>query len=168
MPRGDERALYAAQRPVRCGRKKVHQDDLTETVIRLQKSDVNAVHLLEVLDHIDLGSCVSCLFDRSFVDVENDDYGYDNDIDDMYFGVEQGLDSRPSYTEILAFMIRISIRVRLTGSYFPRTAHTLVEEGRHSLHHTTCAFCIPMHLGICSTPRLMQHRHAAPLHVVAN
>lgn len=91
MPRDDERAFYTAQRPVRCGRKSVYQDDLIEMVIRRQKSDVQAVHLLKIPDHVDFGSYVSCIFVRSFDDFENDGYGYDNDVDDdICFGVEQG------------------------------------------------------------------------------
>jgi hypothetical protein len=75
MPRDDERALCAAKRPIQCGKKNVHQDGLTDMVIRRQKSDVNAVHLVKNLDHVDLGSRFSCLFDRSFGDVKNNDYG---------------------------------------------------------------------------------------------
>ena len=74
MPR-DERVLYAAKRPIQCGKKNVHQDGLTDMVIRRPKSDVNAVHL---------GSHVSGLFERSFGDVENDDYGYDDTWDNDY------------------------------------------------------------------------------------
>ena len=80
MPRDDERALCATKRPIQCG-KNVHQDDLTDMVIRRQKSDVNAVHLVKNLEYVDLGSHVSCLFDRSFGEVEKDDHGYDYDID---------------------------------------------------------------------------------------
>jgi hypothetical protein len=73
MPRDDKRALCAAKRPIQCGKKNVHQDDLTDMVIRRQKSDVNAVYLVKNLDHVDLGSRFSYLFDRSFGNVENDD-----------------------------------------------------------------------------------------------
>lgn len=52
--------------------------------IRRQKSDVNGVHLVKNLDHVDLGYRVSGLFERSFGDVENDDHGYDDTWDDDY------------------------------------------------------------------------------------
>ena len=74
----DERVLYAAERPIQCGKKNVHQDGLTDMAIRRQKSDVNVVHLVKNLDHVDLGYRVSGLFKRSFGDVKNDDYGYDD------------------------------------------------------------------------------------------
>ena len=74
--------LYAAERPIQCGKKNVHQDGLTDMAIRSQKSGVNAVHLVKDLDHVDLGYRVSGLFERSFGDVENDDYGYDDIWDD--------------------------------------------------------------------------------------
>lgn len=64
--------------------KKVHQDGLTDMAIRRQKSDVNAVHLVKNLDHVDLGYRVSGLFEKSFGDVENDDYGYDDTWYDDY------------------------------------------------------------------------------------
>ena len=45
--------------------------------IRRQKSDVNAVHLVKSLDHVDLGYRVFDLFERSFGDIEDDDYDID-------------------------------------------------------------------------------------------
>ena len=90
--------------------KNIHQGGLTDMVIRRQKSDVNPVHLVKNLDHVDLGSRVSFLFERSFGDTENDDYGYDdtwvddyeidNDID--FCSRAGGLNSSSSYTRILA------------------------------------------------------------------
>lgn len=77
MPR-DERVLYAAKGPIQCGKKNVYQGGLTDMAIRCQKSDVNAVHLVKNLDHVDLGSRVSGLSERSLGDVKNDDYGYDD------------------------------------------------------------------------------------------
>lgn len=74
----DDRVLYAAERPIQCGKKNVHQDGLIDMAIRCQKSDVNVVHLVKNLDHVDLSYRVSGLFERSFGDVKNDDYGYDD------------------------------------------------------------------------------------------
>ena len=71
MPR-DERVPYAAKRPIKYGKKNLHQDGLTDMAIRRQKSDVDAVHLVKNLDHVDLGNRVSGLFEKSFGDVEND------------------------------------------------------------------------------------------------
>ena len=64
MPRCDERAPCAAKRPMQRGKKNIPQDGLADMVIRRQKSDVNAVHLVNNLDDVDLGSRVSCLLDR--------------------------------------------------------------------------------------------------------
>lgn len=83
MPR-DERVLYTAKRPIQCGKKNIHQDGLTDMAIRRQKSDVNTVHLVKNLHHVDLGCRVSNLFERSFGDVKNDDYGYNNTWHDDY------------------------------------------------------------------------------------
>ena len=73
--------LYAAERPIQCGKKNVHQNGLTDMAIRSQTSGGNAVHLVKDLNHVDLGYRVSGLFERSFGDVENDDYDIDSDID---------------------------------------------------------------------------------------
>jgi hypothetical protein len=96
MPCDDKRVLCEAKRYVQCGKKNVHQDGLTDMVTRRQKSDVNAVHLVKNLNHVDLGPRAPCQFERSFGDVKNDDYGYDDAWDDDYdidydiaFGVER-------------------------------------------------------------------------------
>ena len=64
--------LYNAKEKV------VQHDGLTDMVMQ---SDLNAVHLVKNLDHVDPGSRVSGLFERSFGDVRNDDYGYDDNWD---------------------------------------------------------------------------------------
>jgi hypothetical protein len=47
-------------------------------IIHHQKSDVNAIHFIKNLNHVDLNFHISCLFERSFNDVEIDDYDYDD------------------------------------------------------------------------------------------
>ena len=88
----NERARCAAKRPLRCGKRNKHQDGLADVVIRHQKSDGNAVLLVKNLDHVDLGSRVSCLLEKSFGDIENDDYGYDDTWDDDY-EIDNDIDS---------------------------------------------------------------------------
>ena len=74
----DERVLYAAKRPIQCRKKKIHQDSLTDMAIHRQKSDVNAVHLIKNLNYINFSYHVSSLFKRSFSNIENDDYDYND------------------------------------------------------------------------------------------
>ena len=76
--------LYAAKRPIKCRKKNIYLESLTDIAIRRQKSDVNAVRLVKTLDHVDLGNRVSGLFEKSFGGVENDNYGYDDLEDDDY------------------------------------------------------------------------------------
>ena len=80
MPR-DERVLHAAKRLIHCWKKNIHQDDLTDMAIRRQKRNVNAVHFVKNLNHVDLGYRVSGLVDKSFGEIDDDDYDIDSDID---------------------------------------------------------------------------------------
>lgn len=49
--------------------------------IRRQKRNVNAVHFVKNLNHVDLGYRVSGLVDKSFGEIDDDDYDIDSDID---------------------------------------------------------------------------------------